>query len=188
MWKLQYYGFFEENTYSVAVPYIFSGNKLILETYQLIPKSVDWIGWIIKEIQSDINAIEPPIKFYGNQKRHFSFDNYFPYKLSLKNNNYSIEKIHIKIHEWIPLEFINSQVVQINGDFQEVLPTRQYRSNWYLENQGENSVVFKWGGNGNEWELKSGKYISGEKDGKSKRLFAKTINTTQLEYIETWEE
>lgn len=185
MWKLQHYSFFPENTFDVVIPFIFFNDKIILEIYQLEKNAIDWIGWITKVNQSGIPGIEPPYKTYVNQKRYFSFDNYFPFTFNIKSNNYNAENIHLKIHEWIPLEYINSQVTQGTGNFQEIMFTRNHRTNWYLENQGEKTLIFRWGEEGNEWELKPGKFLSGE-TGKNKSLFMKGEST--CEFIESWEE
>lgn len=185
MWKLQHYSFFSENIYDAALAPVFVSDKIILDIYQTNRDAIDWIGWLYKVNQSEIISTEPPLKIYVNQKRYFTFHNYFPYRLQVKSNNYSAENIHLKIHEWIPLEYINSQVVQGVGDFQGIMPARNHRTNWYLENQGESSLFLKWGINGNEWELKPGKFISGEL-GKNKALFFKGEST--CEFIESWEE
>lgn len=185
MWRLQHYSFFAENDYNAVIPFTFTSDKIILEIYQLEKNKIDWIGWISKINQSDIIAVEPPIKIYVNQKRLLKLDNYFPYQFEIKSNNYNIENVHVKIHEWVPLEFINSQVIQGADDFQEIMPIRAHRTNWYLENQGNNSLYFKWGADGNEWELVPGKFISGE-TGKNSELFAR--GSSVLEFIETWEE
>lgn len=185
MWKLQHYMYFEENDYDVVVPLVFASDKIILEVFQIIPSGIQWTGWVSREIQSSIVGVEPPIKFYVNQKRYFNFDNYFPYKLNFKSNNYNIEKIHITLHEWLPLEFMNSQVVTGTSQFREVLPAKNHRTNWYVENQGESPLYFKWGEDGSEWELKPGKFISGE-SGKNNSLLMR--GESICEFIESWEE
>ncbi len=186
VWKLQYYGFFSENYYDIVIPFVFRGD-LVVECYQLNDTDkTEWIGWVTKEIQAGINAKEPPIKFYINQKRYIDAGSKFPYKLIVKNNNYSVANIHLKIHEWIPLEFINSQEVQVQ-DWMLIIPERNLRINWYIENKGDNPIVLKWGSDGNEWKLKPGQFISGER-GKNKDLYARSLLGSLLNFIENWEE
>lgn len=109
---------------------------------------------------------------------------YDSYSLEIKLNNVYSQML-LELWEWEPREYLFGDVVNSVSSFQELLPIRKCRTNWYLENQGEYPLVFKWGENGNEWELKPGKYISGE-SGKNKSLFVKGEST--CEFIESWEE
>ncbi len=124
-------------------------------------------------------------KIYTGEASAFNINLRLPFSIKFQHSSWLTEFL-LEIWEWTPLEFIVSQVVEVR-ESALIFPERSLRVNWYLENQGDNPILLKWGVGGNEWSLLPGQFFSGEK-GRNKDLFAKSLLGSQLNFIENWEE